>query len=463
VAYFLKNQTAKGKRPVFLRGSNGNKGAIVGTASLTTTAGTTTHGVMLCPCSVVGYSSPTTYTVDNTNPVLSYVRFGLWDNAFTTTGTATVLNGNSESGNFVGSDSRRFYIRIYDPSATTSTVTVDWYTQSSTGVVDDDGKGPNHTGVDTITLTQSPSNPGLYVSKALMLVADEVDNAQATNTGLSGGSDAAEGAADHRLRRAALGDTMCYAYTPAVTSSGKQTFTEPIFGPAGSPDVVKNLTVQFVKATGGLHNANTVNQTIVNNMAAHVKARYAVAGINVTCKYTDAVDSINVPPSIDLANVIHDSAAPSTGDEAVMIQLLRAKYGAYTTANTTVYVIVIGGFDIRGRSGESYPAYIAGTYPNAVNCCFVTQQNTRPGNIATEPHEIGHVLLERVTADGGPDGMGHYEGLSQEQNLMCAGAGDIATDPNSDTQSKRLWNDPAHNDGVHDYQINYMRLSPLLH
>jgi len=150
------------------------------------------HGCLLCPVAVVSDPS-NTYTVDMTNPVLPYVRFGLWDHAFDNSVPANVLNGNSESGNFVGSDTRRFYIRVYDPSATTTTVTADWYTKKA------DGSDEDHPATDTITLTRSATNPAVYVSKALMLVADEVDNAQVTNTGLSGGGNQLHSAAKPQL------------------------------------------------------------------------------------------------------------------------------------------------------------------------------------------------------------------------------------------------------------------------
>jgi hypothetical protein len=70
VAYFLKRQTARGKRPVFLRRAYGNKGAIVGTA---TYSGTNTaiaagsHGVLLIPADIKIAASPsndTTYETD---------------------------------------------------------------------------------------------------------------------------------------------------------------------------------------------------------------------------------------------------------------------------------------------------------------------------------------------------------------------------------------------------------------
>jgi hypothetical protein len=54
VAYFVKTSTARGKRPVFWRGSNGNKGAILATGTYTPQSSTDpiaagNHGVMLYP------------------------------------------------------------------------------------------------------------------------------------------------------------------------------------------------------------------------------------------------------------------------------------------------------------------------------------------------------------------------------------------------------------------------------
>ncbi|MCE0523724.1 MAG: hypothetical protein LV480_12530 [Methylacidiphilales bacterium] len=62
MAYFLKRQTARGKRPVFLKRSNGNKGAIVGTA--TSSADNSSHGVLLLPIQITqsNYPVPTTPT-----------------------------------------------------------------------------------------------------------------------------------------------------------------------------------------------------------------------------------------------------------------------------------------------------------------------------------------------------------------------------------------------------------------
>ena len=484
VGYFLKKLVTRGKRPCQGRGSNGNNGAVVGTATYTgTNYPTGQHGVILCPVEVV--SDPNnTYQVDNTNPVLTYVRFGLWDNAFDITDPSSpvVKNDNSESANFVGSDSRRFYFRVYDPSATTTTVTVEWYTQTSVGGIDDDGKGPSHSGVDTITLTETGANTGVFVSKALMLVADEVDNAQVTNTGLLGGGNVAEGVADHRLRRAALGDKMCYSYTPAATGSTKQTFFLPIFG--GS-EPVKTMTVQVANCYHQSNDQSNVppqSDATVQAIENSVKARLAVAGINVNFlyHYNSTADQISIYGTdlggVDLTSVTVDSGN-SMGDQGKIATLVKAHYPG--AASNTIFLILIQSFK-SGQTGQ--PASVLGeaytkgtvdetsTYAPSLYCSFVAFSGTLGGSSTTcvPAHELGHQLTDPSETYNGDYGINniesgnHYGGIDYFQDLMKNGAADPF--PGSVTGSKRLWDDASHA-YAHipiTKQIDFMRQSPLL-
>ncbi len=258
----------------------------------------------LCPMQVI----------DLNNAVLSYVRFGLWDHAFDSSTPANVLNGTTEATNFVGSDTRRFYLRIYDPAdnknpAVAETITVDWYTQTSTGSDDDHPGYSGEDGDDTITLTETGPNTGVFVSKGLMLVADNIDNAQTTDPG-SGNSGGAYQDTNHRLRRAALGDKMCFSYSP--TGSPTSTCTMPVFGSSASPDPVKTMTVQIANLRLGKGSSSYPNGTslqtdaYVSAIESSVAARYAVAGIKVNFKYQFLAngfnDAISVPASsgIDL-------------------------------------------------------------------------------------------------------------------------------------------------------------------
>jgi outer membrane protein OmpA-like peptidoglycan-associated protein len=53
-------------------------------------------------------------TANAAAPNVAFTRMGLWDNAFRADGT--VFNDAAEADNFVGADSRRFFIRAQDPS-----------------------------------------------------------------------------------------------------------------------------------------------------------------------------------------------------------------------------------------------------------------------------------------------------------------------------------------------------------
>ena len=438
------------------------------------------HGVLLCPMQVV-QDSNSTHIIDMTDQPLSYVRFGLWDNAFdnSNVNNPVVKNGNDEASNFVGSDSRRFYIRIVDPSAIgdptiVQKVTANWFTQIPGGSRDDDGNLQGQpAGIDTVTLTETAAGSGIFVSKALMLVSDDVDNAFATNTGLTGGVNAGIGAPDHRLRRAALGDQMCFSYTPAIAGSETATVSVPIFNHSTDPtqpDIIKNLNVHIVNTAGGGTGALPIDSTYINDLKAHILARYAIAGIRVNFTY----DVLNVPQDTAInLNSVQTSSVP-TGDMTSLINLLRGQsFGAYTPNRIDLFLI--RGFNDPGYGGLSYSDGVVAfdkTGAVALHCSFVAQ-NSLLGNPQTgidevlAAHEIGHQFMNRVAADQGVPGdqfgsdYWHYysAGKDANQNMMHKGADDLG----HVTDAKRIWDDPSHFDAVHQYQMTYMRLSPLLY
>jgi hypothetical protein len=427
------------------------------------------------------------YQVDDSDQVLSYVRFGLWDHAFstinpptpitTTLSTPTLNNGSTESTNFVGSDSRRFYLRLYDPAdnknpAVAETITVDWYTQTSTGSDDD------HPTVDTITLTETGANTGVFVSKALMLVSDDVDNQQSTDPG-SGNSGGDYHATNHRLRRAALGDKMCFSYTP--TGSTKATCSLPIFNPSSDPtqpDTIKNITVHFVETKTTGFNLLANMDVDVANMKAQVLARYAVAGIRP--QFVPTTDVLDVTSTgINLNNV--DGDGLPGGQLYEIAQALRAKFGVYSSSDPTIWVVVVGKFNATtGAGGLSFTDGLSANflaqglitslsqeYP-ILHCCFLAHTGGLNNPIAG-PHELGHQLSDQVATDLGTD-LNHYVGLNLGQNEMYYAANDV---PQLVTDSKRLWDDSSHqtdptsaappSGNDHTNQIDYMRQSPLCH
>ena len=104
------------------------------------------------------------------------VRIGLWDRAFN---GGNVRNGVAEASNFIGRDSRRFDFRVRDPGAAGNTVTIEWRTLLANGSADD---APANAG---LTLTQTAAGSHVFVSKAVMLVTNDLDAGQAANSGLT--------------------------------------------------------------------------------------------------------------------------------------------------------------------------------------------------------------------------------------------------------------------------------------
>lgn len=141
----------------------------------------------------------------------TFVRMGIWDNAYGPNGE--LMNGQEESKNFVGADSRNFRVRVEDQKSDldptrAETITVELYVVDSKGKRRESNR-PN----STITLFETGLDTGVFESKGLMLVARDMDAKVATHTGVDA-LIASWGMQDHRLRLAGLNDTVVAKYKP---------------------------------------------------------------------------------------------------------------------------------------------------------------------------------------------------------------------------------------------------------
>ena len=390
------------------------------------------------------------------NDILKYVRFGLWDNAF--------LNGalqdvNDASTNFICKDSRMFRFR-FQPNPKTNgsqlpkTLFVHWYT--------DTDQPASSGGNDTLTATQQPPNSGTYVTQPVMLVSDDTDNVP-TNTGLPGGGEAAAGAQDHRLRKAALGDKVYFTYTPVGADPTKPPikFPYPIFNPKpddySNPDGIEKVTIQIVNTQGGSGssaaayppNALGDSTTLVNL----IKQRLAVAGVNANVQYDPATDIITFPQtSVNLSKVQVGSILTPGGAENIIASAVATRYGSGSRQNT-IYLILVNNLVKNNQDvyGESYSDALLPLPAYAIHCSFV--ESTSP-SVWTPAHEIGHQFLTNTATDVKNY---HYNGINPQYNLM-KGGGTTGTNI-SVLDSKRLWDC---SDGLHTSQIGYLRQSPIL-
>ncbi len=114
------------------------------------------------------------------------IGFGLFDAAFEND-APSIWNSDREEDNFVGHDSRRFYIRLTNPIASsivklkngTRSVEAAWFTTYANGKILDDNQGSPQ-----VTLLEHGHNTGVFVSKGLMLVTTTIDRALPTCGGI---------------------------------------------------------------------------------------------------------------------------------------------------------------------------------------------------------------------------------------------------------------------------------------
>ncbi|MCP4250645.1 MAG: hypothetical protein GY778_26690 [bacterium] len=376
--------------------------------------------------------SANAYAVDQNSPVATYVRFGLWDNAFGAAGA--VLNGAAENANLVGSDSRRFYFRVRDPNATTSSVDVNWKTLDQARA-DDDAPASM-----VLTLLETAPNSKVFVSKAVMLVTDSGDQSQATDSGLPApyadvGS-RSRGQSNHRIRKGSLRGYVKGGYAPG--GGGDSVAVEvPIFRNGGEHR--KAVPVQFfvlrVAAGGAAVISTGAGSALWSRDMRVIRETYARIGMrldtvvapgttaaNIKSHGGDRVVEIDPPAGVNPANVsFANETAIGTAHPAI--------------ANT-IRVFFVGGL-ASGNGGETWTDAIAPVADSRRGAVF-TIHGTGPYASA---HEIGHAATNK---DGTVPADSHFLApaaspkLRNDQNLMkrqFLGAEGV-------TGAKRLWDAP---------------------
>jgi len=270
------------------------------------------------------------HRVDAASPVATAVMFGLWDQAYDAAGD--VRNGRAETANFIGLDARRFYLRVADPGATGSEIVVNWRTLNAARANDDAPAS------QAVTLTETSAGSKIFVSRALLLVVDDTDVAQATDSGLPAGHAQAgsrtRGQRDHRLRRAALDGFVRADYTPAGGVAAV-TVERPVF--ARTPDARRRVRINVINYGTHATAAQIATQFANANLrwrqaglvidAGAAVARPIPAGVlNGAGRYTGSID--NAAEVAALADLI-----PAATDATLTVVFVRLANGAnaYTT------------------------------------------------------------------------------------------------------------------------------------
>lgn len=404
---------------------------------------------------------------------VSFVRFGLYDSAFdvVTPGTSPILRNSDvdETLNFVGMDSRRFFIRIHDPNlvapgATTKRfISADWFTvgKDKVTVVD------NNDSVARVALEEDAPGSGTFESPWLLLVSDhwEVENVT-TTTGSPGHGMRQRGEANFRLRFATIFDHVAVRYP----QKGGAIALFPIF--ERSPEERRTIPLQlFVLAPffSDAFGRYILDQDLKNMRGVYARVGYHVKTVTDAAleekgtKFTHKGESllvVPVPPGLgDAANLgisqqlaLGHAYPGLIGDESGKTPFP----GEKNPTDTLRVFFAANVLDEDGASvnGISHPDVFVDPKPADEayrGAVFVAdglaKVNSGVGSAMT--HEAGHVLTNHRK--------GHYveptppiqgdKFLFQAPNLMCAGPLAFGTGIAS---SQRIW-DHADGDGVDSY------------
>ncbi|QSQ22624.1 hypothetical protein JY651_47245 [Pyxidicoccus parkwayensis] len=406
------------------------------------------------------------FRITATDTSMPYVRVGLWDFAFRLAADAfglvdTLYNesdqarlaASANTDNFVGRDSRRFYYRLTDSARNTNPATVEeyaleWFTTEADGTTVQDSPATNR----TVTLTETGANTGIFVSQALMVVADPVDRDQATNTGLTAHpGNAAYDAANHRVRQTKNPDGRVVArYQPVDPAASATLLKTPLFQRFPEERRVMTVRVFNFQDPANLGIA-AIPAATVTTLTDILKERFIPLGVRVEVVHNIATDVISLPAgsAVNLNNVgaftgSHGTLAPSA-DQQALINLARAVDPATPANANTIYMMLVGNFT-SGDRGQSFPdGWIPGG-STAKNFVFVAGR--APSNDYSGAHEVGHMVtnatLTAGEAGGGTAGWaggGHYGGVHDVFNLMRNGT--ITSTPRNIGNTKRMWDDTA--------------------
>jgi hypothetical protein len=315
--------------------------------------------------------------VDERAPVATFLRFGLWNHAYNTAGD--VRNGQAETDNFIGSERRRFYVRIRDSAARTARVTATWKTLLADGTTDDDAPVSQ-----AITLTETRSGSHVFVSKALMVVTDDTDAGQETHSGLHppliNAGIRQRGQSDHRLRRARMEGSMFAEYTPA--SGPTVNVKLPVFRRSPT-DERRRLKVRVINY------GSKATAAYIAGQFDHANRRWTQIGLSIDAQST--VDR-PIPAGVlgaDGRYLFED--VPGPREQAVLNDLIPV-----TPDNTLTAVFL----PLRGANAFTtiYPTAPPATTSPLGDRFFVFVDTALDLNDETLAHELAHVLFNRFDA-----------------------------------------------------------------
>jgi outer membrane protein OmpA-like peptidoglycan-associated protein len=387
-------------------------------------------------------------TATNAAPPLTFTRFGLWDQAYDAAGE--IRHAVAEADNFVGRDKRRFHFRVRDPSRADPTLAVDWKTLNAARA-DDDAPASK-----LLTLPQAA--PGVYISRAVMLVTNDTDLNVPTDSGLVGiaGETGARsrGGSNYRLRRAAMDGFIRCEYTPAPGAT--LALELPVF--SRTPDERRRLGVRVVRYTSAVAGYQAETAADIAAQFAHANLRWNQIGIEIDPQPTqDRVVPAGALNGVGRFPFAHPDGAQEV---AVLRDLLPL------TPDNTLTVVFI---DLVGPNAYAailpvapIPVPLPPGPPPAVlpppltmgDRFFVFMGTRMPLTDETLAHELHHVLFNRGDV---PSARRFFTLNTTPPSLFASLAGIALPDSRIYHRIQDLHSPDPDNDPANDNVINWAR------
>ena len=318
-------------------------------------------------------------------PAVTAVRFGVWDQAYDPT-TGAVRNGEAEAANFAGTDIRRMHLRVRDAARTGTEAQVRWRTLKTDRTDDDAPASP------LLSLPRAAAGGADFVSRGVLLVADDTDAEQRTHSGLAAPHPDAglrdRGQSNHRLRRARIDGFMRAEYDPqpGVTHP----LELPVF-PRKPADERRRLPVRVVRYTSADPRYRAATDVFIAAEFARADERWLQVGLKIDPRTT--TDRVLPAGAIDPATGFYAGGANSTQEQALLADLLPI------TPDATVTVVFVhrapddnANATVAVRAPVPLPAGGTATLDERY---FVLAGTNNPHEDDTVAHELHHVLFNR--------------------------------------------------------------------
>jgi hypothetical protein len=281
---------------------------------------------------------------------------------------------------------------------------------------------PTAAGNQDLTVTETAAGSGLYLSRAVMLVTDNVDRAQATDSGLAAGDVGPrnQGQSNHRLRRMTVDNAhqfdgrVVLEYTPSGV--GINPFTLPTVLFQRTPEERLRMRIHFVNVRDRVGGTGVLTAARRAQVTQAFQELYALCGVFVEVDETTVDppasatafpanfpgDPLAVTPAVEGFSFVGGVLTPSAS-QTDLINVVRALPNFNINDVWIIYVARILDSPLTvpltsGTLGQAFPDSFVGAASPARSIVFV---GVNGATLNTDIHEATHVTTDLRNAAGG--------------------------------------------------------------